>query len=64
MPKMKSISSAKKRFKVTGSGRIKRAKANRGHLLTDKPMKRNRRLRKTVGVDSSNLTQVKRMLIK
>ena len=46
MPKIKSHSGAKKRFKVTGSGKVKFAKANRGHFLTEKSNSRKRKLRK------------------
>jgi len=63
MPKMKSKSGAKKRFKVMGSGRIKRAKAFGNHILEHKSAKRGRRLRKTAMVDASNERQVKRMLL-
>lgn len=45
MPKMKSHSGAKKRFKVTGSGKVKFARANRGHFLTEKSPSRKRKLR-------------------
>jgi len=63
MPKMKSKSAAKKRFKLMGSGRIKRAKAYHNHILEHKSAKRGRNLRKTAMVDESNLRQVKRMLL-
>ena len=63
MPKMKSKSSAKKRFKVTGSGRVKRAKAFHNHILEHKSAKQGRRLRKMTMVDASNERQVKRMLL-
>lgn len=63
MPKMKSKSGAKKRFKVMGSGRIKRARAFKSHNLEHKGAKRGRRLRKQKMVDESNLRQVKRMLL-
>lgn len=46
MPKMKSHSGAKKRLKKTGSGRLKRKKAYRRHILTKKSSKRKRHLRK------------------
>ena len=46
MPKMKSHSGAKKRFKVSKSGNVKFAKANRGHFLTEKSQSRKRHLRK------------------
>ncbi|MCW8933045.1 MAG: 50S ribosomal protein L35, partial [Gammaproteobacteria bacterium] len=45
MPKMKSKRGASKRFKVTGSGRIKRGNANRSHILTKMTTKRKRHLR-------------------
>jgi large subunit ribosomal protein L35 len=61
MPKLKTNSSAKKRFIVRGSGRIKRAKAYANHILEHKGAKRGARLRKTAMVDKSNLRQVKRM---
>jgi len=63
MPKMKTKSSAKKRFKVTGSGRVKRSKAFKNHILEHKSAKRGRRLRKGGMVDDSNERQVKRMLL-
>ena len=44
MPKVKTHSGARKRFKVTGSGRIMRRKAYRSHILEKKPSKRTRRL--------------------
>ena len=46
MPKSKVRSSAKKRFRLTGSGKIKRASAYRSHILTSKSRKRKRNLRK------------------
>ena len=63
MPKMKTKSGAKKRFKVTGSGGIKRKKAYHNHILEHKSAKQGRRLRKMGMVDDSNLLQVKRMLL-
>ena len=63
MPKMKSKSAAKKRFKVTGSGRVKRSHAYHNHILEHKSAKRGRRLRKTAMVHESDLLQVKRMLL-
>lgn len=63
MPKMKSHSGAKKRFKKTGNGKVKRKKANKGHLLTKKKAKRKRQLRKSVVIDDrSNAKRIKRML--
>ncbi len=63
MPKMKTISGAKKRFKMTASGRIKRAKAFHNHILEHKSAKQGRSLRKMGMVDDSNVRQVKRMLL-
>jgi large subunit ribosomal protein L35 len=51
MPKMKSNSGAKKRFKRTASGKLKRHKAFRSHILTSKSPKRKRNLRKAGLVD-------------
>ncbi len=62
MPKMKSNSGAKKRFKVTGSGKIKRKKAYKGHILTKKSSKRKRNLGKDTLVDKTNEKSVKRLL--
>jgi len=45
MPKMKTHTGAKKRFKVTGTGKVKRMRANKSHILTKKDSKRKRRLR-------------------
>ncbi|MEF8795811.1 MAG: 50S ribosomal protein L35 [Salinivenus sp.] len=63
MPKMKSHSGAKKRFKKTANGKVKRKKANKGHLLTKKTPKRKRQLRKSVVIDDkANEQRIKRML--
>ncbi len=62
MPKLKTNRGAAKRFKVTASGKIKRNKAYRGHLLTKKTTKRKRNLRKSGLVDSTNAKAVKRLL--
>jgi large subunit ribosomal protein L35 len=62
MPKMKTVSGAKKRFKVTGTGELKRQKANRSHILTSKSRKRKRNLRQDTLVDASNLPLVERAL--
>ena len=63
MPKMKSISAAKKRFKLTGSGRVKRKKAFKRHLLEHKSAKKGRELRKGGMVADCDVRQVKRMLL-
>ncbi|HEU4552976.1 50S ribosomal protein L35 [Chitinophaga agrisoli] len=62
MPKVKTHSRAKKTFKVTGSGQIKRYKAFKSHLLTKKATKRKRSLRGSTLVADANLNLVKRLL--
>ena len=62
MPKMKTKSSAKKRFTVTGSGKIKRKHAFKSHILTKMSTKRKRNLTNSGLVDKSNEKQVKQML--
>ena len=47
MPKMKSHRGARKRFSITGSGKVKRNKAGKSHILTKKTSKRKRRLRRS-----------------
>lgn len=64
MPKLKTHSGAKKRFKLTKNGKIKRAQANRRHILTKKSTKRKRSLRKIAYADRSNVAVVKRLLCK
>jgi len=62
MPKMKTKSSAKKRFRVTASGKVKRATAYRSHILTSKSTKRKRKLRKGHYVSRQDTPAVKMML--
>lgn len=62
MPKMKTVKSASKRFKVTGTGRLKHEKANRSHILTKKAPKRLRQLRKADIVGPNDEARIKRML--
>jgi len=62
MPKLKTKSGAAKRFKVTGSGRIKRSKAFLRHILTKKTTKRKRQLRGTTSVHGSDTRSVRTML--
>jgi len=62
MPKLKSTRGAVKRFKTTGSGKIKRYKAFASHLLTSKTTKRKRNLRKSTIVNKGDLRNIKRML--
>lgn len=63
MPKMKSNRAAKKRFKVTASGKIKREKAYRSHILTKKSTKRKRNLRSATFVSKEEEKRVKRMIL-
>jgi large subunit ribosomal protein L35 len=62
MPKMKTKSGAAKRFRIRGSGGIKRSKAFLRHILTKKPTKRKRALRGTTEVHETNTRSVKAML--
>ena len=62
MPKMKSNSGAKKRFKISKNGKVKRAKAYKSHILEKKSSKRKRGLRGTDLVDKSDEKKVKKML--
>jgi large subunit ribosomal protein L35 len=62
MPKMKTKKSAAKRFRVRGSGSIKRGQAFKRHILTKKTTKNKRQLRGTEGVHSTNIASVKAML--
>ncbi len=62
MPKIKTNRSAAKRFKVTGTGKLKRSKAYKSHILTKKSAKRKRNLRKPAMTDSTNIQTMKRIL--
>ncbi len=62
MPKMKSNSGAKKRFKLTGTGRVKRKKAFASHILTKKSPKTKRGLRKSTLVNAADEKRAKRMI--
>ncbi|NLR74049.1 MULTISPECIES: 50S ribosomal protein L35 [Leeia] len=62
MPKMKTKSSAKKRFKVMGSGAVKRSQAFKRHILTKKTTKNKRQLRGSAAVHSTNMASVRAML--
>ena len=63
MPKMKSVSSAKKRFTLTATGKIKRKHAFKRHILTKKTTKQKRSLTHSTTVDQANLTAVRKMLV-
>ncbi|SHE83024.1 50S ribosomal protein L35 [Clostridium fallax] len=62
MPKMKTHRGAAKRFKKTGTGKLKRAKAFKSHILTKKSAKRKRNLRKTAYVSVTQEKTIKKML--
>ena len=62
MPKNKTHSGAKKRFKVTGTGKVMRRRANRNHLLEHKPTKRTRRLDGVVVLSKNDETKIKKLL--
>ena len=64
MPKMKTNSSAKKRFKLTATGKVKRKHAFMNHILTKKSNKRKKRLIKNGLVDKTNEFNIKRLLVK
>ncbi len=62
MPKMKTNRGAAKRFKKTGTGKIKRSKAFTSHILTKKSTKRKRNLRKSGLVDAANAKSIRKIL--
>jgi large subunit ribosomal protein L35 len=64
MPKMKTKSSAKKRFTLTGTGKIKRKHAYKSHILTKKTKKQKRNLTHVTIVDSADEKNVRAMLRK
>ena len=63
MPKMKTKSSAKKRFSYTGSGKIKRKHAFKSHILTKKSTKRKRNLTNSGLVHETDMARVTRMMV-
>jgi large subunit ribosomal protein L35 len=62
MPKMKTKSSAKKRFKLTSSGKIKRKHAFKSHILTKKSKKRKLKLTHSTLVNDSDINNIKEQL--
>jgi large subunit ribosomal protein L35 len=62
VPKQKTNSAAKKRFKITGSGRLLRRHAMKSHNLEKKSAKRHRALRSDQPVDATDVREVKRLL--
>lgn len=64
MPKMKTISAAKKRFTLTGTGKVKRKHAFKSHILTKKTIKQKRNLTHTGTMSAVDTPAVKLMLVK
>ena len=62
MPKMKTSRAAAKRFTKTGTGKLKRNKAYKSHILTKKSTKRKRNLRKSTIADPTNAQNMKKIL--
>ncbi len=62
MPKVKTSRAAAKRFKKTGTGKLKRNKAYKSHILTKRNPQRERNLRKPAIVDATNLKNMKKIL--
>ncbi len=62
MPKIKTHSGSKKRFKISKSGKIIRGHANKSHILSKKSTKRKRTLRQTTTADKTNVAQIKRLI--
>ncbi len=62
MPKLKTKSGAAKRFKTTGAGKLKRARAGRRHLLLSNSARTSRGMRNAVYVEKANYDQIKKLL--
>ena len=62
MPKIKTKRAAAKRFSTTGTGKLKRNKAYKSHILTKKTTKRKRNLRKATMTDATNEKVMKKIL--
>lgn len=62
MPKMKTHSGANKRFRVTGTGKVMRRRANRQHYFEHKPSRRTRRLANEVTLAPADTKKMKRLL--
>lgn len=62
MPKAKTKKSAAKRFKLTATGKLKRMKANKSHILTKKTAKRKRNLRQAAMTDATNAPVMKKIM--
>ena len=62
MPKIKTLKGAAKRFKVTGTGKLRRHKASKSHLLTGKSKKRKRNLRQPALVSKADIARMRRLI--
>ena len=62
MPKLKTRKAVSKRVSVTGTGKIKRTKSGKQHILTKKSTKRKRNLRKDIVTDATNVKAMKKIL--
>ena len=62
MPKQKSHSSSKKRYKITGTGKVLRAQAFKKHILTKKSTKRKRNLRKSIVASPADTRVIKQLI--
>ena len=62
MPKIKTKRAAAKRFSTTGTGKLKRNKAYKSHILTKKTTQRTRNLRKSTMTDATNVKNMKKVL--
>jgi large subunit ribosomal protein L35 len=62
VPKIKTLKGAAKRFRITGTGKLRRNKAAKSHLLTGKPRQRKRNLRQPGLVSKVDTTRMKRLL--
>ena len=62
MPKLKTHRGTAKRFKLTGTGKVKRSRANKSHILTGKPAKRTRRLRTGTLVAKTDQANIKKLI--
>lgn len=62
MPKIKTLQGAAKRFKVTGTGKIRRYRAAKSHLLTGKTRMRKRGLRKPALVDKADVSRIRKLI--
>jgi large subunit ribosomal protein L35 len=64
MPKMKTHSGARKRFRMTATGKVMRRRANRNHLLEHKPSRRTRRLAAELELAPADVKRIKKLLAK